>query len=336
MGPDGEHADAGLADNEADATVFEVDLMGDPVGLGADGAGPASRRPGRREVAAALVGVVTLVLAGAFLAPSSDTSSPRAVVERPPGPSPAPQATAVAPPSPTLLTPLPAVAELAGPIVLAVGNKPGFGLELDGTGVVSSVERSAEPEPFDLPPGTTVEGYPIATVAEGLLVIPNVTSLGALTYWTPTGGLELPVPSEPLQTSFMAAAGDVAVLRSGADLVGLDLRKRAELMRVGGDLGGSTVVRACLSPDQRQVALVTDAGRGVVIETISGEKVLEFETALANGGVAWSATGQLIHLETSTDRTFIRATDVDSAASRLVASFDGRPGAQLSPTGRGC
>ncbi|MGI9623974.1 MAG: hypothetical protein ACR2PK_14150 [Acidimicrobiales bacterium] len=258
---------------------------------------------------------------------------------------PPPESTEPAPTTPPTARPAPGTrlvrsdgnpGALAAPLRLLHGSSPSYQLQLDPDGAVSVAIEPPNTRALEVPDGTILDGFPVASVAGGVLVIPSDKALGAVTFWTAANGIELPLPKAPNSTSYLTAGDESAVLLSDGDLVVLNMATRTETLRTEARLDGVQVVNACLSPDETHIAMVAGDGRGIIVRFADATTVHDFETSTPLGGVAWTSPRQFVNLdERQRGRVFL-ATDVDSASTEVIATAGDDGPWHLLSNGSGC
>lgn len=232
------------------------------------------------------------------------------------------------------LQPLVGVAALEGPITLVSGFVGTDGIRLSPDGRVALVAAATG---FSPPPSPgAFAGYPVGEVDAGVLFVPTDYALGAIAYWTAEGGVTLPIPEAPYDTSFLAAAEALGVFLSAGDIVVRDLERAENLLRIDGSIEGEPVVHACLSPDGDAVALVADTGSVVVVDVATGTVASRLDTSTSRFGIAWTSGGQLARLVTEDDVALVVATDLATGIDHEVARLDDGAGWKLTTAGTGC
>lgn len=332
----------------------EHEIFLDPVGEKVEaGNGDRSARPRSRAIVAValIVGLaIGWILALGFGGDAKTESAQELSPEEPaptvvPGvPNDAPSAAADEPAN-RRATPLNLEAEvtllgidaLAGPVTLLPGFGGSTAVRINPTGQAPlSLVYDVSGSDGIVPEGE-FNGLAVGELDDGVLFIPHDHALGAVAFWNERDGVTLPLPSAAYDTSFLAAAGDLGVFRSGGDVVVQDLAERREQQRLPAEIDGSPVVHACLGPTSDVLALVSSEGSIAVYDLASGAEVATASTTTPRFGVAWAGADQLVWLgnDAQQDKPMVMLFDLADETRTGVALL-GNTSWTLETLGTGC
>jgi hypothetical protein len=164
--------------------------------------------------------------------------------------------------------------------------------------------------------------WPVAAMSDGLVVQPvDVETNGRFAYWSPLGGLEPLAIPDPGASSVVAASADLVAVASLRELSVLDAETGLEVAVFSVDLLDEPVRSACISPDQRLIAVVGDDGQAFVGHMDTSVAELLPKRIHGQASFAWSTNDQLVYIIDWEFATALNAYDVATARNHHIADI---------------
>jgi hypothetical protein len=198
---------------------------------------------------------------------------------------------------------------------------------------------------------TDVFTYPVAGVADGLIVVPiDQDTYGRFAYWSPTDGLAPIGLRDPSQETVVTASGNLVVVAVRGGVRFFDISSGSYVSSFPFDFG-EAVTSACLSPDREHVVVVGSNGDAIVGSTTTGEVMPLKDTGAEQSrseilvpnqlthGIGWTTADQVVFIGVDEDGvdedgSHLFGFDIDTRESFYIAGL--RYGAHIAASGAMC
>lgn len=182
-------------------------------------------------------------------------------------------------------------------------------------------------------------GWPLTGYADGVLFdAEDDTTFGRVAFW-PSHGEPRPLDVElSSQSGIHSVVGNHAtVVSPGHQITVLDLDTGEQTASVTFDPDGGNTVSACLSEDNRFLAVISSTGLLEVFETSTGESRGRVSTTEPPLSAGWAAPSQLVFISARTrTEAFLDNFDPEAGVTTAIARLTARSPWHLAASGTPC
>jgi hypothetical protein len=164
--------------------------------------------------------------------------------------------------------------------------------------------------------------WTVVAAGDGLVVHPvDVETNGRYAYWSPLGGLKPLAIPDPESSSVLAASGSLVAAVSLREISVIDIDTGLTVAAFSVDLLDEPIQSACISPDQRLIAVVGDDGQAFIGHIDTSVADLLPKRIHGPSSYAWSTRDQLAYITDSRSSPALNVYDVATAQNHHIADI---------------
>jgi WD40 repeat protein len=152
----------------------------------------------------------------------------------------------------------------------------------------------------------------------------DVETNGRYAYWSPIGGVEPLAIPDPYASSVLASSGNVAAVVSPSEVIVLDIETGFQVAAFPVDLLNEPVRSACISPEQRFIAVVGDDGQAFIGNMDTNVADSLPKRIYGANSFGWATDDQLVYITDWEFATALNAYDATTAQNHHIADIADR------------